>query len=110
MEPERRLEHHAIAGGDAFVLAEMLEPRLDDERLDPSTRVGRVLVDVPADRAVAPPDRLQAPHDAEECVLVLAIDPVLERDENRTLVAVEVTCDLRQRPARIRAEIEVRKP
>jgi len=31
MEPERRLEHHAVAGGHLLVLAEMLEPRFDDE-------------------------------------------------------------------------------
>src|SRR6266404_5808362 len=110
MESERHLEHDAIAGGHALVLAEMLEPRFDDERLEPSIGLSRVLVDAPTDRSVAPPDRLQTPHGAEERILVRAIDPILECDEDRTLVAVELASDLRQRPARVGAEIEVRKP
>ena len=95
MESRRRVERDAVAGGDALVLPEVLEPRLDDERLDPARRITGILVDVPADRAVAPANGLETAHGAEKRVLLGRVDPILERDEDRSFVAVELADRLR---------------
>src|SRR2546428_6404107 len=58
------LEQRAVIGGDALVLAEVLDPGLDDEHLEPPVRVLGVAVDAPADGAVAAADRLQPPDGA----------------------------------------------
>src|SRR5205809_6430374 len=60
------LEQSAVVGGDALVLAEVLEPGLDDEHLEPPVRVLGVAVDAPANGAVAAADRLEPPYGAQE--------------------------------------------
>src|SRR2546425_5742693 len=103
------LEQRAVIGGDALVLAEVLDPGLDDEHLEPPVRVLGVAVDAPADGAVAAADRLQPPHGAQELLGLVGVHVVLERDEHGALVAVELGGGLRQRPARVGAEVEVRE-
>src|SRR5256712_3351591 len=103
------LEQRAVIGGDALVLAEVLDPGLDDEHLEPPVRVLGVAVDAPADGAVAAADRLQPPHGAQELLGLVGVHVVLERDEHGALVAVELGGGLRQRPARGGAEGEGRE-
>src|SRR2546425_2236323 len=109
VEASGGLEQRAVIGGDALVLAEVLHPGLDDEHLEPAVRVFGVTVDVPADGAVAAADRLEPPHGAQELLGLGRIHLVFERDQHRALVAVELTGGLGQRPARVRAQIEVRE-
>src|SRR5256885_15525876 len=61
VEASGGLEQGAVVGGDALVLAEVLEPGLDDEHLEPAVRVLGVTVDVPADGAVAAAGPLAPP-------------------------------------------------
>src|SRR5580698_7431013 len=57
---------HAIRIGDALVLAHVLQPRFDHERLDEPRRIGGVLVDAPAVGAVAPPLVVEPLHRGEK--------------------------------------------
>ena len=89
------LEQDAVAGGDALVLSEVLDPGLDDEHLELPARVRGVAVHVPADGAVAAADRLEPPHGAQELLGLVGVHVVLERDEHGAFVAVELVRGLR---------------
>ena len=60
MEPPNPLVNPAIANRRALVLAQVLEPGLDDEAFDVTPVVSRILVDSPPDGAVAAANRLRS--------------------------------------------------
>src|SRR5437660_12584317 len=77
-QPMNVVLQHAVRVRHPFVLAQMLEPRLDDERLEESVALGDVLEDSPRVRAI--PSRFAAgPLDCgAEPFPLAAIDAMVE--------------------------------
>src|SRR5476649_2811781 len=91
------------------VLTQMLRPRIDDEGLDVPVQRLRVAEDAPARRAIAPPQPTQAMRRMNEGGAALGIDPVLNRDQYRTIVRanLESRDGRRRRPMIPSGQIDV---
>ncbi|HEX4718311.1 MAG TPA: hypothetical protein VH300_07265 [Thermoleophilaceae bacterium] len=70
----------------SLVLAQVLAPRVDQERLEPALAILEILVEVPFARRVAAADAAEFVHRGHELVDIPAADAVLERDEYRAIV------------------------
>src|SRR4029079_12139788 len=86
VESPNPLLDSAIANGGALVLAQMLEPGLDDEAFDVTPVLSRILVDGPHDGAVAAANRLQVADGFHKVIRPKGIDAVFDLDADRPLV------------------------
>src|SRR5512137_2961301 len=83
----------AVTHGHARAQAHVLGPRHDDEALDEPPVLAEVAEDPPVAHAVASADGLDRVGGAQEVVAVLAIDPVLELDQDRAVVGSRLDGD-----------------
>ena len=77
----------------AFALAHVISPCRRAERFNEQPGLRYVLVELPAQRPVAAADRGQVLHGGHERLGVFVGHHVLDRDENGTVVVVEVRDD-----------------
>src|SRR6266850_4900297 len=108
VEASNALLDGPIANGDALMLAQVLEPGLDDERFDITPLVCRVLVDSPADGAIPAANRLQVSDGFHKGTHVSGIDSVFNLDANRSFVGGRDDVEVRLGPVRRRREIKRR--
>src|SRR5439155_10116899 len=97
-----------ITNGDALMLAQVLEPGLDDERFDINPLVCWVLENSPADSAIPAANRLQVPNGFDKGTRVGGIDSVFDLDADRSFVRGRDDVEVRLGPVRRRREIERR--
>jgi hypothetical protein len=69
--------HEAVCFGDTFMLPQVLDPRLDQERFKHTAFLCRVLEDAPGVRPVAPPNLLKPSDRLEKAVTVFNTNMVL---------------------------------
>src|SRR5437016_9080406 len=95
-----------ITNGDSLMLAQVLEPGLDDERFDITPLVCWVLVDSPADGAIPAANRLQVPDGFHKGTRIGRIDSVFNLDTNRSFVRGRDDVEVGLGPVRRWREIE----
>ena len=98
----------AIANRGALVLAQVLEPGLDDEAFDVTPVSSWILVDSPRDGAVAAANRLQVAESFHKGIRLKGIDAVFDLDADRSLVLRRGDVEVRLGPVCRRREIEHR--
>src|SRR4029077_7029832 len=98
----------AIADRGALVLAQVLEPGLDDEAFDVTPVLSRILVDSPHDGAVAAANRLQVADGFHKGIRLKGIDAVFDLDADRSFVGGRDEVEVRLGPVCRRREIEHR--
>src|SRR5438128_7989580 len=108
VEASNALLDGPISNGDPLMLAQVLEPGLDDERFDITPLVCWVLVDSPADSAIPAANRLQVPNGFDKGTRVGGIDSVFDLDADRSFVRGRDDVEVRLGPVRRRREIERR--
>ena len=108
MEPPNSSCTRAITNRGALVLAEVLEPGLDDEAFDVTPVLSRILIYSPHDGAVAAANRLQVADGFHEGIRLKGIDAVFDLDADRSLVRGRDDVEVRLGPVRRRREIERR--
>src|SRR6267142_3909633 len=106
VEASNALLDRPITSGDALMLAQVLEPGLDDERFDVAPLVCWIVVDGPADGAIAAANRLQLPDGFHKGTRVGGIDSVFDLDADRSFVRGRDDVEVRLGPVRRRCEIE----
>src|SRR2546427_6946443 len=106
VEASNALLDGPITDGDALMLAQVLEPGLDDERFDITPLLCWVLVDSPADGAISVSNRLQVPDGFHKGARVGGIDSVFNLDANRSFVGGRDDVEVRLGPVCRRREIE----
>ena len=79
-----------VGHGDALVLAQMLEPGIDQERFHHPPWLSRVFEYPPIVGAVAPALVGQAFERGEERLAIAWIDPVFHRDQDRAAIVLDV--------------------
>src|SRR5580704_11614587 len=89
---------HTVRIRHPFVLAQMFEPRLDQEGFEEATAVGGVFEDSPRVRAIPPPFMAEPLERGEERCAVVGTDAVFDRYHYRTLIVFDVPDDERRRP------------
>src|SRR5262249_2155911 len=97
-----------ITSGDALMLAQVLEPGLDEERFDVTFFLCWVVVERPADGAIPAANRLQVPDGLHEGIRVRRIDSVFDLDADRSFVGSRDDVEVRLGPVRRRREIKRR--
>src|SRR5207244_9946788 len=108
VEASNAVLHRTIANSDALVLAQMLEPGLDNEVLDVTAFLPWVLVDGPVDGAVPPPNPLEIAEGFREGIRIGGIDPVFDFDADRAFVRSRDDVEVGLRPVHRRRELEGR--
>src|SRR2546422_7211075 len=108
VEASNALLHGPITNGDALMLAQVLEPGLDDERFDITPLVCWVLVDSPADSAIPAANWLQVPDGFHKGTHVGGIDSVFDLDADRSFVRGGGDVEGRRGPGRRPRENEHR--
>src|SRR5882724_3796507 len=106
VEASNALLDGPITNGDALMLAQVLEPGLDDERFDITPLLCWVLVDRPADSAISVANRLQVPDGVHKGTRVGRIESVFNLDADRSFVRGRDDVEVRLGPVRRRREIE----
>src|SRR5437870_1515707 len=106
VEASNALLDGPITNGDALMLAQVLEPGLDDERFDITLLLCWVLVDSPAHGAIPAANRLQVPDGLHKGTRVGRIDSVFDLDADRSFVRGRDDVEVRLGPVRRRREIE----
>src|SRR4029077_16451269 len=86
VEPPNPLLDRAITNRRALVLAQVLEPGLDDEAFDVTPLLPWILVDSPRDASVAAANRLQVAESFHKGIRLKGIDAVFDLDADRPLV------------------------
>jgi hypothetical protein len=90
LEAIDRLLPRAVGLRDPLVLAQMLHPGIQQERLQEPSGLGGVLVEIPLERAVAPPLRRE-PHDGiHERAAIGRIDVIFDRHQDRAAIGLDV--------------------
>src|SRR4029077_13728523 len=105
VEPPDPLLDRAITNRRALVLAQVLEPGLDDEAFDVTPLLSWILVDSPRDGAVAAANRLQVADGFHEGISPKRIDAVFDLDADGSLVRGRDDVEVRLRPVRRRGQI-----
>jgi hypothetical protein len=98
--------HHPIRHRHALVLAQVLDPRLDQENLDVPSRLARIAEDIPLDRAVSTPHLGELANGRDERIGLGRIDAVLDLDEHRTFIGPGDDVDVRLWPVHRRCEVK----
>ena len=106
MEPPNPLLDRAITNRRALVLAQVLEPGLDDEAFDVTPASSWILVDGPRDGAVAAANRLQVADGFHEGIRLKGIDAVFDLDADRSFVGGRDDVEVRLGPVCRRREID----
>src|SRR6266850_1635875 len=106
VEASNALLDGPITNGDALMLAQVLEPGLDDERFDITPLLCWVLVDSPADGAIPVANLLQVPDGLHKGTRVGRVDSVFNLDADRSFVRGRDDVEVRLGPVRRRREIE----
>jgi len=83
---------HPICVGDAFVLAQVFEPRLDEKCLDKATFLGGILEYCPPVGPVAPALTCQFVHAGEKSVSVSWGNLVFDGHQHRSAVVLDFAC------------------
>src|ERR1700683_1914686 len=89
------VEHAAARRFETRVLALMLDPRADEERLDEQVGVFEIAIEMPADGARTAARAAQLARGVDELLGVSRRERIFDRHENRSLL--DRTVDLRQR-------------
>ena len=106
VETSNVLLHSPITNGDALMLAQVLEPGLDDERFDVTPLLCWVPVDSPAHSAIPAANRLQETDGVHKGTRVGRVDSVFDLDADRSFVRGRDDVEVRLGPVRRRREIE----
>ena len=106
MEPPNPLLDRAITSRRALVLAQVLEPGLDDEAFDVTPVLSRILVDSPHDGAVSAANRPQVADGFHKGIRLKRIDAVFDLDADRPFVWGRDDIEVRLGPVCRRREIE----
>src|ERR1700691_1817671 len=84
MKLARAVEQFLVGEGRAAVLAQMLDPAIDDEVLAVALGISRVEEQTPEIRAVAPAQNAHRVHDDAELGYARGVDAVLDGDHDRS--------------------------
>ena len=90
--------HDAIGVGDALMLSQVFQPRIDEECLEHSFGVRNVLVQAPRVGAVALALAAEAPNRRKECFPHFSADPVFDGNQHGTRVVFHGCGEHRRRP------------
>jgi len=110
VEPPDPLLDRAITNRRALVLAQVLEPGLDDEAFDVTPLLSWILVDSPRDGSVAAANRLQVAESFHKGIRLKGIDAVFDLDADRSFVGGRDDVEVRLGPVCRQREIEHRDP
>ena len=94
---DRRLGRH-IRLRNPFVLAQVLEPGFHEERFQHASFFGSILKNAPRIGTVTATLLAELFDCREKRLTITRIDPVFDRDEHRTLIALDVVRKHRRRP------------
>src|SRR5580765_3994368 len=95
----------AIGVGDALMLSQVFQPRIDEEGLEHSFRVRSILVHAPRVGAVALALAAEAPNSGKKRFAHFSCDPVFERNQHGTRVVFHGYGEHRRRPVHRGREI-----
>ncbi len=100
------LFEHAVGVGDPLMRVHELEPGFDQERLDEAADFGGVLEHAPGIGAVALALIAELVERGEEFDVVLGIDAILHGHQDRPLVVLDFSGELRRAPVHGGCEVE----
>ncbi len=89
---------HPIGVRDPFAQVHELQPQLDKVSFLIAPEIAGVLEDSPRERAVAAPFEPEFVQSAHKCNAILGVDPVLDLDQDRPTIVVDLLTGLRQAP------------
>lgn len=98
MERKGELIDRSIRDGDALVLSQMLDPRIDQESFQIEFRSISFTKQGPTDRAIAQTLFTQAPHCPRKLRATFGIDKVFHRDQGRSAIHRSIAGQRRCRP------------
>src|ERR1700676_1964638 len=87
--------HIPIGDGDAFVLAQMLRPTLDDECFQIPALLGRVFIEAPTNGSVAPANSADSLHGVDELFGAPRIDNIFDCHQHGAALVMD-TCERRR--------------
>src|SRR6266851_372510 len=106
MERVSRLLDDAVRDGSPLMLAKVLDPRLDHEGFDVTSRVGSVMEHAPLDGSVSPPHAAKGMKRFHEATPLLGINTVLNGYQDRSFVYPCLDLHSRLRPMQGRPQVE----
>ena len=108
----QRAPRRRIASSAAVILprAQVIEPRLHDERLVQMLRIDRIPVDPPSHRSIPQPDPAQLMNRLRELRIILHRNPILNRDSHRPIRRLSLQHKLRCRSPRLERRMVRHRP
>src|SRR3984885_13537376 len=106
VEPPHGFLDHTVGVGDALMLAKMLHPGFQQERLDEAPRLGGVLEYAPGVSAVAAPSLFEFCYCIEEGFAIGRPDAVFDRHQDRPAVVPDTLHRDRRRPLHRRCKVD----
>src|SRR5439155_4517855 len=93
---------------DALVVAQVVQPRIAQERLDESPLLRSVFIHLPTIRAVAAALAAEVFERVQKGLALLRIDVIPDRHEHRPTIGIEVAAGHCGRPMHCRRQVQVR--